>query len=146
MHKLFGKRLHVSDTTQLQGWNHVRGADEVVLNEMLKYLSKRKIGFVLKKLTLICKKVRFVRVLFGVILFSCIVTRASAFLLRAVNVCLALIVCDVALVLCVSSFVQKSLFDWHHSCCFIHIQCMSLDRSLWTRRISSIKPSIGHKD
>jgi len=76
---------------------------------MLKYLSKRKIGFVLKKLTLICKKVRFVRVLFGVILFSCIVTRASAFLLRAVNVCLALIVCDVALVLCASSFVQKSL-------------------------------------
>ena len=55
---------------------------------------------------------------------------------------LALIVCDVALVLCASSFVQKSLFGWHRWCCFIH--CMSLDRSLRTRRISLIKPSLGH--
>jgi len=49
-----------------------------------------------------------ITVLFGVILFSCSVTRASAFLLGAVNFWLALIFCDVALVLCASSFVQKS--------------------------------------
>jgi len=54
----------------------------------------------------------------------------------------SLIVCDVALVLYASSLVQKSLFGWHRSCCFIH--CMSLDRSLRTRRISLIKPSVGH--
>ena len=48
-------------------------------------------------------------VLFGIILFSFSVTRASAFLLHAVK-CLA-IVCDVALLLCASSFVQKSLFS-----------------------------------
>jgi len=55
---------------------------------------------------------------------------------------LALIVCDVALVLCASSLVQKSLSGWHRSCCFSH--CMSLDRSLRTRRINLIKPSLGH--
>ena len=55
---------------------------------------------------------------------------------------LALIVCDVALVLCASSFVQRSLFGRQRSCCFIH--CMLLDRSLPTRRISLIKPSLGH--
>ena len=81
-------------------------------------------------------------VLFGVILFSCSVTRASAFWLRAVIVWLALIVCDVVLVLCASNFVQKLLFGWQRSCCFIH--CMSLDRSLRTRQISLIKPSLGH--
>jgi len=61
-----------------------------------------------------------------------------------VHFCCAPLIVWLALVLCASSFVQKSLFDWHHSCCFIHIQCMSLDRSLWTRRISLIKPSLGH--
>ena len=81
-------------------------------------------------------------VLFGVILFSCSVTRTSAFLLRAVNCWLALIVCDVALVPCASSLVQKSLFGWHRSCCFIHR--MSLDSSVRTWRISLIKPSLGH--
>ena len=41
------------------------------------------------------------------------------------------IVCDVALVLCASSLVQKSLFGWHRSCCFIY--CM------WTSSWSSGK-------
>jgi len=49
-------------------------------------------------------------VLCGVILFSCIVTSTSAFLLRAVN-CLACVDCfDMALVLCASSLGQKPLF------------------------------------
>jgi len=49
-------------------------------------------------------------VLFGVIFFSCSVTRASAFFCAPLIVWIALIVCDVALVICASSFVQKSLF------------------------------------
>ena len=72
-----------------------------------------------------------------------VVSRARVhFCCARLIVWLALIVCDVALVLCASSLVQKSLFGWHPSCCFIH--CMSLDRSLRTRRISLIKPSLGH--
>ena len=72
-----------------------------------------------------------------------VVSRARVhFCCASLIVWLALIVCDVALVICVSSFVQKSLFGWQRSCCFIH--CMSLDRSLRTRRISLIKPSLGH--
>ena len=81
-------------------------------------------------------------VLFGVIVFSCSVTRASALLLRSVNYLASVDCCDVALVLRASSLAQKSLFGWHRSCCFIH--CMSLYRSLRTRRISLIKPSSGY--
>jgi len=76
------------------------------------------------------------------ILFSCGVTHESKIWCAPLIVWLALIVYDVALVLCASSFVQKLLFGWQRSCCFIH--CMSLDRSLQTRRISLIKPSLGH--
>jgi len=54
----------------------------------------------------------------------------------------SLIVCGVVLVLCASSFVQQSLFSWDRACCFIW--CMSLDPSLRARRISLIKPSLGH--
>ena len=72
-----------------------------------------------------------------------VVSRARVhFCCAPLIVWLALIVCDVALVLCASSFVQKSLFGGQRSCCFI--QCMSLDRSLRTRRISLTKPSLGH--
>jgi len=79
---------------------------------------------------------------FGVILVSCIVTCTSAFLLHAVNY-LAFVDCLRRGVGSLRLQPCSEVTVWLTSCMLLHL-LLSLERSLRTRWISLIKPSLGH--